>query len=455
MPGEDLLRGIYPNVLSVTYQDAERFAGRDPEQYLHWLSICHDLYRQRRRSVHDLQLHLVFEGWPYTGNPFEHMNFDQPMPPSFTSVMQTQNEMTIKGNAWLGIGVWGLAEEYYKVAIRLAIVSNDTVAALQNGANLALCYLAGGDCQNALRLCEQLINASIGHEDSFTAASVLGQAATIVRWCYFKTRQVHFALQHTAWLLAVAPQHADLDSSIFGIISGVWNAIGDQRAAENWTREWTELQEVKAPSGVSTRDRTSERRSGGGTRTRLTLVAPAGEKPNSSDYVQLMDEPTEQFELLDRRAYMVIGRYVFEYGKHAAEEFVKRLGRKHPFSKDQIDKAKNVILGGFATGIRLFVAVATLNGLDLPFQADLDFAPLLVTLENDTERSTEIYNRYKVQDAIHSLGDYAFVFRFYSPEMDGLPFRYPNSVRLEILSSISLAYSLCLLGVDWLSNSAA
>jgi len=437
MPGEDLLRKLYPDILSFTYQRAEEYGRSHPEHYLDLLNICHDLYRQQRRSK--------FEGWPYRENLSEQMNFDRPMPPSFTSVMQIQYDMTLNGNKWLGIGVWGLAEEYYKIAIRLCLVSNDTVAALQNGGNLALCYLAGGDCDNALRLCEQLINASIDHFDNPTAADVFGQASTIVRWCYIKTNQEYFAAQHTAWLLEVAPRHASLDLSIFRIIDGVWDAIGDRQAARDWRREWDELQKLTRSFETLDPDRTFEEEWGIAPQRRLKLILPTEKKPGSGDYVRLMENPTEQFVLMERRIYGIIGRHVYRYGAFAAEDFVNRTGAQNPFSPGQVDEVKSVILHSFTTGIRLFVSVVALNNLDVPFKTDLDLAPLLAILHNEEERCIDLYNRYEVAHTISSLGDYIFVFQYHRPEMDQLPFRYPNSVRLEILSSISQAYLLCML----------
>lgn len=445
MPGEDILRELYPDILTFTYQQAEEYGRSHPEQYLELLSICHDLYRQRRRSIHNLQLRLVFEGWLYRENPFAQMNFDQPMPPSFTSVMQTQYDMTLNGNKWLGIGVWGLAEEYYKIAIRLCIVSNDTVAALQNGGNLALCYLAGGDCDNALRLCEQLINASIDYFDNLTAADVFGQASTIVRWCYVKTNQEYFAAQHTAWLLEVAPSHVSLNSSIFRIIDGVWDAIEDLQAARDWRREWDELQKLTHSFETPDPARTFEERWGVVPQRKLKLILPAEKKPGSGDYISQMENPTEQFVLLERRVWGIIGQHVYRYGTFVAEDFINRLGPEHSFSPDQIDEIKSVILHSFATGIRLFVSVVALNNLDVPFKTDFDLDPLLAILHNEEDRCADLYNRHEVAHAIASLGDYIFVFQYYRPEMDKLPFRYPNSVCLEILSSISRAYLLCML----------
>jgi hypothetical protein len=448
MPGEDRLREFYPDILTFTYQHAEKYGRSHPEQYIEWLNICHDLYRQRRRSVRSLQSHLVFEGWPYEENPFAQMNFDYPIPPS-TSVMQTQYDMTLNGNMWLGIGVWGLAEEYYKIAIRLCIVTNDTVAALQNGGNLALCYLAGGDCDNALRLCEQLINASIDHFDDFTAADVFGQASTIVRWCYLKANQDYFAAQHTAWLLEMTPEHASLDSSVFRIIDGVWNTIGDHQAAEDWEREWAKLQEFTRGRESLGSDGTFEEKWGIAPQRNLKLILPTERKPEPGDYLKLMENPTEQFVLLDRRIYGIIGRHVYQYGTSTAEEFASRLSSEYSLSPNQADEVKSVVLYGFATGIRLFVSVVALNNLDVPFKTDLNLAPLLEVLQSDDERCMDLYNRYRVAHAISSVGDHTFVFRFYRPEMDKLPFRYPNSVRLEILSSISQAYLLCMLANEW------
>lgn len=445
MPGEDLLRGLYPQILNLSYHDAQEFALREPDEYLEWLTICHDLYRQRKRSVGNRRLDSEFEGWPYQQNPFAPMNFGQPIPPSFTDVMQTQYEMTLKGNRWLGIGVWGLAEEYYKIAIRLCIVSNDTVAALQNGANLALCYLAGGDCENALRLCEQLINASSDHFGNATAADVFGQASTIIRWSYIKAGKDYFAAQHTAWVLEIAPQFVSLDPSVQRIVNGVWKAIGDHNAAENWAREWGELQSITRSFATRDPSRTFEEKWGVPPQKPLQLILPAQSVPRAEDYMRQMEHRSEQFELLDRRVYAAIGHHVYRYGAVVADNFVKRLKVQYKIARQDADEIKSVILQGFANGIGLFVSVVALNDLELRFLPDGSFEPLIEALDRDEERCLDLYNQYEVAHAIDSLGDYIFVFQFYRQDMDKLPFGYPNSVRLEILSSISNAYLLCML----------
>lgn len=445
MPGEDLLRDLYPQILNVSYHDVQEFALNEQDEYLEWLTICHDLHRQRNRSTGTRRLDSEFEGWPYQENPFMQMNFDQPMPPSFTDVMQIQYEMTVKGNRWLGIGVWGLAEEYYKIAIRLCIVSNDTVAALQNGANLALCYLAGGDCENALRLCEHLINASSDHFDNATAADVFGQASTIIRWSYIKTGKDYFAAQHTAWVLEIAPQHVSLDSSVHRIVDGVWNAIGDRDAAETWAREWADLQRIARSFDTRDPSRTFEEQWGVPPQKPLKLILPRQSVPRAENYMQQMEQRSEQFELLDRRVYAAIGQHVYRYGAAVADNFVNRLKAQYKITRQDADEIRSVVLQGFVNGIRLFVSVVALHDLDVRFQPDSNFEHLIQALDSDEERCVDLYNRYEVVHAIESLGDYTFAFQYYRQDMDKLPFGYPNSVRLEILSSISRAYLLCML----------
>lgn len=443
MPGGDLLRSVYPGILSFTHEHAEEFGRADPEQYLAWLHIAHDLYRQRQRSLAAPGMALAFEGWPYEHNLFADMNFEYPLPPSFTPVMQTQYDMTLNANMWFGIGLWGLAEEYYKAAIRLCTVSNDTVAALQNGANLALCYLAGADWENTLRLCQHLINASIDHLDGPTAATVFQQASTILRWCYIKSGEAYFASQHTAWLLEVAPNLVSLDSSVFEIVREVWEATGDRQAERNWAKEWKDLQGLTKVFEAPDPDQSFEEKWGAPPRNRLELILPTKERPKPRDYLGEMSDPTKQFVLLERRVWGTVGRQVYEYGLSAADTFIASLPPDRPLSAEQVEHIRSVIVHSFRTGTRLFVSVIALNGLDVESRVDLDLDPLLGVLNSDEARCAQILNEYDVSEAITMLGDDMFVSQYYRAEMDSWPFRLPYSVRLEILSSIYRAYILC------------
>ena len=244
MPGQDALREFYPAILSLTLKDVERLSQGDPQVHAYLLRIYHDLLRARERTQ--------FEGWTYKHNPFTSIDLSGWMPPVFTDVMQTQYDMTLRANEWFGIGMWNLAEEYYKIAISLALVSNDVIAALQNGANLALCYLGSDDCRNAFRICAHLQPAAIQTQNTY-GTEVLHQTGTITRMCLVKTRRYDLVAQETkrlrgissaSSLLSSSPDFGSLDVSIFRIIADVFQSIGHTDRLQIWQNEWRQLQDL-------------------------------------------------------------------------------------------------------------------------------------------------------------------------------------------------------------------
>lgn len=292
MPGLDAFRKLYPAILSITSDDVERLSQGDPKIHLYLMTIYHDVLRARMRA------HL--EGWRYRHNPFASMDLSGWHPPVFTDVMQTQYDMTLRANGWLGIGMWNLAEEYYKIAISLAIVSNDAVAAFQNGANLALCYLAAGNCTNAFRVCDHLLEAGATQaSDMYLGHNVINQASTIVRWCFAKTGKLDLLIQETHTMRGVPPKTASLDQSIFREIDDVFQAIDDTLSLRHWREEWRQLQDVVEKAQATPRDMTQHGEAGGYSAAHAALRAAHSEvqidepAPEGYTYVYTLVDPRD------------------------------------------------------------------------------------------------------------------------------------------------------------------
>jgi hypothetical protein len=235
MPGQDILKKFYPGILSITYEDVKRLSQGNSDLQSYLMRVYHDLMRAKRRTQ--------LEGWTYKSNPFVSMDLGGWTPPKFTDVMQMQYDMTLRANGWFGIGIWGLAEEYYKIAISLALVSNDVIATLQNGANLALCYLGAGDCENALQVCNDLLK--VVTKTKVYGAEVFRQSETIRGMCLLELEKRDEVIRRVqGFIKFLLPEQLLPDESIFTIVAQVYETVGADERLYDYRLRWIELQNL-------------------------------------------------------------------------------------------------------------------------------------------------------------------------------------------------------------------
>jgi len=232
MPGLDTLRRFYPAILSVTSDDVEHYKN-DQEAYEYILQLHQDLKRARKRGYR-------LEGWGDGYNPFTVIDLAHSGPPRYTDVMSTQYEMTMRANAWLGIGLFDIAEEYYKISIQLAAISNDKIATLQNGVNLAMCYLGAGDRQNAIKVCDDLLPATI----EGTTNTILCQTGTIIRLALVGLQRPDLVIKVTADLSNTLRDAVQLDSLAYDIITDVYKFLKDISGLQNFQHDWNKLRAI-------------------------------------------------------------------------------------------------------------------------------------------------------------------------------------------------------------------
>lgn len=235
MSNMESLRSLYPTILSITRADMDRLRAElagDPAVEAWLTSKYFDVQRARKRSG--------FEGWAYQNNPFTSMDLSEWGPLIPDDVLDATHEMIVRAYSWLGIGSWHLAEEYFKVALSLAFVSNNVMAALQVGANLGMCYLGGKDYDNALRVIEQAFPASIKTSNWNTAHRM----GTIKRMCYASTGQWRLVKDETQKLKRITNEAslASLDRAVFDTIEDILSFIRDSQNLQAWRKTWDELE---------------------------------------------------------------------------------------------------------------------------------------------------------------------------------------------------------------------
>jgi hypothetical protein len=237
MPGQDIFRNLYPQILQLQLSDVDRISQDDPQAQFFWQKVYYDLVRMRLRKGR-------LEGWRHNFNPFLSIDLDNPFPVGYNEDMEQQQDMTNRANSWLGIGAWCLAEEYYKTSISLAILSHDVVATLQNGANLALCYLAAGDSTNSLNICEDLLSAMTSTNNRYVVSQIQSQVGTTIRMSLIQSGDGKKIKSEIQKLRKLSTRFTNLDESIFRIPAGIFEAINDKQRLHQWRKIWQQTQQM-------------------------------------------------------------------------------------------------------------------------------------------------------------------------------------------------------------------
>lgn len=109
-----------------------------------------------------------FRGWNYSYNPYFAIELDNPMSHTLTppEMLEVMHHSITKGHAYLGIGFWTSAEEYYQLALSIAFVTHNMPAVFQISLHLSQCYLYGDDNINAFRIGKHCLPAAI-HADNY------------------------------------------------------------------------------------------------------------------------------------------------------------------------------------------------------------------------------------------------------------------------------------------------
>ena len=235
MGNTDTFRIFYPAILTLTYEElAELCQKLDPSSIIFWTGVYLDLQRNRK--------YARFEGWYYPYNPFLAMDTsfnvnDRPIP---EDVLSATHHMVAKALAWLGIGVWPIAEKYFKTALSINFTTHNIESALICGANLGLCYLAGEDIESAYNLTEQLLPLAIETHHTYPGTRI----ATIKQICLARCNKWQDLVQENSNLKKIGFDR--LDDSLNDILIDIYESTGLNLALTVWSREWEDMQKLLA-----------------------------------------------------------------------------------------------------------------------------------------------------------------------------------------------------------------
>ena len=227
------LRSVYPEIFHMTYTGLNRWLSEIHEPELRaWLE---SVYKDAQRAMHQTQL----KGWSLQFNPFLAMDLDNWHSDIPDNTLSATHDMIVKANAWLGIGVWTLVEEYFQKALYLAFKSNNFMAALQVGVNLGLSYLAAGDDDSALRLISQALPAAVQIKNW----STVHRMGTVQRLCLARTGRWDLVAQETQKLRQMTQEAdlASLEEFAFEIVADIYRFTDAPSNLRAWEDEWRKL----------------------------------------------------------------------------------------------------------------------------------------------------------------------------------------------------------------------
>jgi hypothetical protein len=234
VPGEELLRNLYPEVLHLTEAEVHVRAERDPATRAFLLSIYEDLQWARSRSG--------LRGWVARSNPFLRLDLSAASALRLRSAKFRQSAWTVRANAWFGIGIWILAERYYKRAIHNAVARNDAGVALDTGVRLGLVYLGAGQGLTGLYLARHLQQATDRLSGAYRKR-MSGPAVTVLCLALLMTGQYREAEMAGQRLRQVNSGLA-VDETIYRLLADTLWATGQAAELERWQESWWDLRRI-------------------------------------------------------------------------------------------------------------------------------------------------------------------------------------------------------------------
>ena len=224
MPGEDTFWSDYPAIMQMTIHDVERNS-TDPKARRSWLEVYRDLERARARPG--------VVGWKHTRNPFVLSGLSSDVPDPLTPWQKDQYKFTLHANAWFGIGVWSLAEEYYRLVIDMASCKRDGISVLQNAATLGLCYLGAKDYVSSARINQHVFEVAIKLE-GYCYTVVAPQASTQLRLTLLASGQAERLSMVNSQIRQLDPKLAQVDPSVHSMLASVFRATNDTMGLQEW-----------------------------------------------------------------------------------------------------------------------------------------------------------------------------------------------------------------------------
>lgn len=228
MSGENLFRKAYPAILNLTIDQVHRFATND-ETLDRWLRVYRDLQLLRERST--------VVGWNPGANPFAGRRLSSDAPKEWSGWTESHSNFTEWANGWFGIGIWAVAERYYKLVIEMAASNHDGIAALFNATNLGLCYLGSQDYDSAIHLCNHLLEVT-PELNGFLRSSVGAAAATELRIALIDAGRAEEIPGVNRRIRSMEANWLSPDDSVFRMLASVFEATSNSVELQRWQRRW-------------------------------------------------------------------------------------------------------------------------------------------------------------------------------------------------------------------------
>jgi hypothetical protein len=238
VPGEELLRNLYPDILTLTPGGVNSMAGRDRLTRAFLLGICEDLQWVKARPGQ--------VGWVARANPFLRMDLAGHRVHRIGSSAGRGSPLAVRAGAWFGIGAWVLAERYYKRAVRQGICRDEVAATLQHGVRLGLVYLGAGNTRAAERLARHLIEAT-GRASGGLRDALELQALAILCLALISAGRHAEAERESGRLRALAGGRAGRDgpeAAVYQPLADTLWSTGRAAERERWQELWWDFEQL-------------------------------------------------------------------------------------------------------------------------------------------------------------------------------------------------------------------
>lgn len=214
----------------------------DPSNAFDLIGDISDIYTQQLVLIIFLSLQRSrtnpgFEGWKYKVNPFGLLieGHSVPLlPPG--NIIDVTHELTQLANEFGQLGILRSAEEYYRAALSLCFIANNTIAAVTLGSNLDICYIVGNDTTSALNLANDALPMAIKMENWYTVT----RFTTIKRLCHSINNQISEIEMETERMRKIHPPLVKLDHYVFEYGATVLGSPNHRNQLRRWEQCWQE-----------------------------------------------------------------------------------------------------------------------------------------------------------------------------------------------------------------------
>lgn len=163
------------------------------------------------------------------------------------------------------------------------------------------------------------------------------------------------------------------------------------------------------------------------------------------DYIAQMRKEDQRYKAVRHQVLQNCAEILDMYKQFVFEEFVNSSNIVNNLTYGKVEAIKQVLHKCVDIGLYLYIRVALVQSLTIPYIPNQDTQKIYNTVTDDDESRQEMRNRYDTEPIISNYETNIFnEFIENSPEFFNYPFRETNLIRLYIDITITNTYLMCL-----------